>query len=187
MRLPNETAIQLSRKKISGLGIVSLVGVAIAVWMFTMDDRAITRHYRSPVFVHGFGVVFAVFCGFGAIYCARKLFDGRPGLQFTPDGIVDNASGIGAGFVPWSDITGTQVRKIGRNRILVVKVTDPEKYCARGGALRRSLKRMTLAMCGSPIAVSSPALAIGFDDLVRLFDAYLSKYGVDRGRPRGGL
>jgi hypothetical protein len=157
--------------------------VAAGAWLFTMDDRTIGR-YRDPVYVHGVGLVAIIFFGLGGIIGARKLFDRRPGLQFTEAGIVDNASGVAAGFVLWSDITGTMIYTIKRSRFLVVKVMGPEKYIAIGGVLRRSLNRMTFKTFGSPIALSSNALAISFDELVRLFDFYLSKYGGDPSRRR---
>jgi hypothetical protein len=187
MNLSDETIIPLSRTKILLLIIGAAAFAALGLWLFYLDDQTITHMGRDPEFVHGVGLAAIIFAGLCAILGARKLFDRRPGLRFTTAGIVDNASGVAVGLVPWSDITGTEIYRVSRTRMLVVKVTDPEKYIAVGGAMRRSVNRMNFNMCGSPIVLSPNTLAIKFDELVRLFDVHLAEYGDDRSRGSGAV
>jgi hypothetical protein len=136
---------------------------------------------RSALYVHGIALVGIFFFGLGIFILLKKLFDARPGLEFTPTGIVDNSNGIAVGFVPWSEITGFEIGKVRSTKFLIVKLTHPQKYLAKRGWMRRAFSQATLNMCGTPLALSSTALAIDFDKLVDLFGCYLRKYGLRQG------
>ncbi|HVJ51042.1 MAG TPA: STM3941 family protein [Aliidongia sp.] len=172
-----EPVIPLSKTKILLAMIGSIAFVGVGAWMFGMSDvTAVHSLHRPPLYVHGVGLVSMIFAGLCGIIAARKFFDRRPGLHLTEAGLIDNSSGVSAGFVPWTDIIGIKLHKIAHTRFLVVEVAEPEKYIARGSAVRRWLNRKNFHRCGSPITISSTALAIDFDDLTRLFNHYLSKY-----------
>ena len=87
---------------------------------------------------------------------------------------------MSAGLLPWSEITGAEVVQIQRQKLLVIKVTDPERYIERGNRLKRALNRANHRMVGSPITVSSSALQISFAELVSLFEQYHEKFGAAR-------
>jgi hypothetical protein len=61
--------------------------------------------------------------------------------------------------------------------MLIIMVSDPQKYVDRGNALKRRLNQANYKMCGSPIAISSNALKIDFPEPLSLFDQYQLKYG----------
>ena len=117
-----------------------------------------------------------------AVFGLVKLRDDRPGLVFGPDGFTDNASATAAGFVPWSEVTGVGVMEFNRQKMLVVGVRDPEKYLARGGALKQMLGRANARMCGSPIVISAHALKTDFGALLTEFEHRLDRYAADARR-----
>ncbi|MES1199699.1 MAG: STM3941 family protein, partial [Pseudomonadota bacterium] len=80
----------------------------------------------------GLFIAAALLGALGAIFITRKLFDKRPGLVLSAEGIVDNSSGVAAGLIPWSDIEAFNVAEIRGNKFIVVLVKDPEKYLQRG-------------------------------------------------------
>ncbi len=177
MTVPEETAIPLSRGKTTLLVLMSIAFILLGVWVIQMRDAQLPPDY-DPLFVRGVALACIVFFGACGLVGLRKLFDGRPGLQFTPAGIVDNSSGVSVGLVPWSDVTGLGIFQVGRTRSIVVKVADPEKYAAVGGPLRRPLNKANIKLCGSPVVVTSSTLKISFDELYALFEAYLARYGI---------
>jgi hypothetical protein len=180
MRPGGERVIELSKLKI-GLLLVGAIGfVALGIWMFTLEDVEILaqRRFNSPAFVHGTGVVAAAFFGLCAVALVSKWFDGKPGLVLSDAGLVDNASGIAAGFIPWSDVSGVSIYEIQKQRMLVIQLTDVGKYIERGNALRRLLNRANTRLCGSPVAIPASALRIGFDELVAAFDEYRHRMGM---------
>lgn len=184
----NETSrrtIPYSRKKLVLLLLGAILLVLGSWWMTTLDDETIRagRRFNSPLLVHSVGVIGMVFFGACAGFAGFKLFDRTPGLVLDERGFTHRASLQSFGFVPWSDVAGVDVFVINRNKLLVVKLVDPEKYIRRGGALRQALNRSNHRMCGSPITLASNALAIDFDELRRLFWDYLSRPRDDaRGR-----
>jgi hypothetical protein len=111
----------------------------------------------------------------------KMLFDKKPALVFNSSGIVDNASDVAAGFIPWSEIVGAKVLEIQQQKTLVIGVRDPQKYIARGGAMKRALNQSSYKMLGSPVAISASTLKINFSQLVSLFEQYRHKYGAGPG------
>jgi hypothetical protein len=178
MDFPDQMAIPLSRTKLILMLLGAAVFIALGLAVFAMSDATFASLYphRSSAGVRGAGLVSALFFGLCALVGMRKLLDTRPGLTFNAAGMIDNSSGTGIGFVPWSDITGSQICTMGRYRYVVVKLANPEKYLHAGGRARQLLSRMNVQVCGSPIALSSNTLAIDFDDLAGSFDHYFQKY-----------
>lgn len=175
----DERIIKLSRTKIVFLTVGALGFVALGLWLVLLDDAFIQsfRRFNDPTFVHGSGLAAVLFFGVCAVAGIRKLYDRKPGLVFSREGMLDNASSVAAGFVPWQEITGAEMLKIERTRILVVKVADPQKYVERGGKWKRMLLQTNLKLYGSPIQIPATALQIDFDELVKLFTEYLTKHG----------
>ena len=69
-----------------------------------------------------------------------------------------------------------------RQKMLVIMVTDPQKYVDRGSAIKRKLNQANFNMVGSPISISATALKTNFSELQSLFDEYQQKYGnAERG------
>ncbi|MFT3807976.1 STM3941 family protein [Arenimonas sp.] len=169
-------AIPYSRMKLVLLVLGAIVLALGSAWMATLDDATIreTRRLGNPVIVHALGMFGIAFFGLGAVFGLFKLFDRAPGLVLDERGFSHRSSALASGFVPWSDVTGVDVYQIQRQKMLVVKLVNPQKYIEQGNAFRRAINRANFRMCGSPIAISSNALAIDFDELRRLFWDYLS-------------
>jgi hypothetical protein len=179
MNTANEKIIELSKIKVLLLIIGSCAFVAIGLWMLQMDSAEIEaqRRFNSPLFVYGLGTLSIVFFGLCGAFGIKKLFDRKPGLVLSSAGILDNSSGVSAGLIPWSEITGFSVLQVQKQKILIVGVADPEKYIEIGGSLKRVLNRANLKMCGSPIAITSNSLKIGFDELLDSCNQYLAAHG----------
>lgn len=175
----DELVIELSKSKAVLLILIALAGVAGGIWLLSMDERTIARDLpiEDPLFVHGVGIACIVFSGLCSILAVRKFFDKRPGLVLNSTGIIDNSSGIAAGFIPWSEITGAEIYKFQRQKMLIVKVRNPEEFIQRGNLLKRITVRMSHKMCGSPIGITANTLNINFDKLLSLFTQYQQKYG----------
>lgn len=171
--------IELSKKKIFLIILGSCAFVALGIWLYSLDAATIRalRRFNNPVLVHGIGLVSIVFFGLCGLYALIKLFDKKPGLVFSNSGIVDNASGVSAGLIPWSEVTGSEIFEVQKQKMLIIKVRNPQKYIERGGLLKRAMNKANYKMCGSPIAISSNALKINFSELLALFNRYQQKYG----------
>jgi len=149
------------------------------VWLAALDEASlqVQSRFRNSALVHGLGLVAVAFFGLCGGVGIKKLFSKQPGLVFNSSGIVDNASGVSAGLIPWTEIIGAEVFEIQKQDILVIKVTDPQKFVDRGGLLRRVFNQANYKMCGSPIVISANTLRLNFAELQSLFSQYQRKYG----------
>jgi hypothetical protein len=180
MNIPDEMAIELSKKKWLLIIALSALFVIMGFWVLTLDPEAVKSLDSNSTKVHVYGWVLVICFGGIGIHGLIKLFDKKPGLQFTKTGVIDNTCSGSAGLIPWSDILGTEIYdEPSGQRMLVVKVTNPDRYIETGGSLQRSAKKANLYMCGSPIKISSIGLKINFDELVDIFNAYISRYGMN--------
>jgi hypothetical protein len=181
----DEKIIELSKTKILLAILGTCAFVAIGIWFLTLDEAIIrtSSSYRllfnEPMYARGLGIVSIVIFGALALFFVKKLFDKKPGLVFNNSGIVDNASAVAVGFIPWSEITGYDIFEMPQQKMLIIMVKDPQKYVDRGNAVQRRLNQANFKMCGSPITISANALKINFLELSSLFEEYLRKYGSE--------
>ena len=148
--------------------------VIAGYWMFGLDAAEIESHRRfnSPLFVHGIGLLALVFGGVGVIAIARKLIDSSPGLVLDEHGLTDNSSAFSAGLIPWSEITGFEIRQIQKQRVLYVLLKDPDKYISKFGPVKQALLKANQRIAASPVAITSSSLSINFDELVALAEKH---------------
>ena len=184
LQMPNtsaadQTIIELSRKKIGLIILGSCAFVAIGAWLFQLDDAAIRSfgRFRDPTIVHGVGLASIAFFGLCALAGLRKLFDRKPGLVLNSSGIIDNSSAISAGLIPWTEIKGAEIFEVSKQKMLIIKVTNPEKYVARANWLKQATNKASQSMCGSSISISANSLKISFPELLSIFNQYQQRYG----------
>jgi hypothetical protein len=178
----DETVIERSKGKMMLMLLGALAFVAIGIWFLTLDAEAIRagRSFRlffnSPAFAYGLGVLSIVFFGGVGVFIVKKFFDKTPGLVLNSSGIIDNASVASPGFIPWSEITGIDIFEMNGQKMLIVMLTDPQKYAELGNFLIRKLNAANAKMSGSPIYISANTLKIAFPEIVSLFEQYHQKY-----------
>lgn len=179
MNITDEKVIDLSKTKLFLLIAGACTFVVGVLWMLQLDSVEIEsqRRFNSPLFVHGTGVVSIIFFGLCGIFGIKKTFDKKPGLVLSAAGILDNSSAVSAGFIPWSEIIGFDIFEIQNQKSLIVKIANPEKYIEVGGPMKRALNKMNFKLCGSPIAITSNSLKIGFNELLDVCNMYFKKYG----------
>lgn len=183
MNATDELAIELSKTKIVIIIVGSCAFVALGVWLFAMPPESIHHMtpvmglpFNNPLFVHSVGIVAIVFFGGCAVYGIRKMFDKKPGLVFNSAGIIDNSSGVAAGFVPWNEILGAEIFQIMNQPCLVIQVKNPENFVARGNPLKSLAMKTNMKMCGSPITIGPNTLKMSFPELLTTFQRYHQAY-----------
>jgi hypothetical protein len=164
----------LSKTKLALLTFGAALFVAAGVWLLVAGSK---QTLYDPTIMRLVGGVSIAFFGLCFSYALRKLFDKSPGLKLSPEGLLDNSSGISAGAIPWNQVTKVTVSSIHFQKFLTVHVRNPSPYMTRGNALKRIANQANLKITGSPINISSSALQIEFNDLVKLVQQNLEKYG----------
>ncbi len=178
MAIEIETLIYRDRSKILFAIIGCIAFVAIGVWLLTISNSEIVTSkgfrlfFNSPAFAKGSGGAAIIVFGSLLIFLARKLFDTKPALVLTLNGITDNAGLNAAGFIPWSEIAGYDVFEMSGQKTLVVFVNDPDKYASLGNPITRKLNEWNANMVGSPISISTATLDIDMTELIQVFEKY---------------
>lgn len=182
MAYTDATVIGLSRGKNVLLLLGSLAFVAGGAWLLSLDPEQIRQHplFASPLLYRIVGWVSIAFFGLCAVVSAKQLIDGKPGLVLHAGGLVDNSSGVSVGAVPWSDVAGLSVYRMGGQKFMVVLVHDDDKYAGIGNAMQQAARRANIGMCKSPVTITSNSLDVGFDRLQELFETYFDRYGAPR-------
>ena len=169
--------VPASRVKTAILVMIGAAFVALGVWFLSRDasDIASRDHFNSPAFILGLGIVMVVFFGACVVVAFWRLISSKPSLELGSEGV--RIFGISSTiFVPWREVDGLSVYEIHRTKMLVLHLTDPEKYIESGSRLRRSLARANFELCGSPIAIASSTVKMGFGEMQSLFETYLRRY-----------
>ena len=165
--------IPLSKTKLVLLLCGAVGFVALGFWLYGFSEQIQAPVYLELRFWAGAAIGFFGLC---AVVLAVKLFDPRPGLVIDDAGLIDNASGLSAGRIPWSDIKGFAVQTVKHQRFLTVEVHDPDKFVQRAPAWQRSLVAFNAKYYGSPIQISAVGLKIDFDSLVKAITESHARY-----------
>lgn len=177
----DEHVIKLSKKKLVLFILGSCLLVAVGYWMTQLSPSDMDEEniwIEIPWFVHGVGVAMMLFFTFGGALIIKKLVDNKPGMVLNAKGIYDNASGVSAGFIPWSEIKGLSVFEVDSlNKQLLIEVAFPEKYIEVGNPLLRAINRSNYKMTGHAIAITPSALNGSFEEVIDVCNRYFAKYG----------
>jgi len=166
MQTPNiPLTIPIHKTKVILMLLGSLCFVACGCWMWTSAD---TQTKESPLFLKVLAAACILFFSttflFGIIVILRKQY----GLIIDDKGITDNSTIYKERFIPWAAITGLGVMQIGRTRILLIKVREPELFidCERGW--KRGLLMQSYRSYGTPVSLTANILKINVDNLSAL-------------------
>ncbi len=123
--------------------------------------------------VGAFNLLFFGFCL--AFYLGRIARFRRPIFEVGSGGILDRASALDAGFVPWGEVERAWVRSFLGQRLLAVEVTDERALLARQGPAKRLLMGVNRRIAGTPVLVPLGLLAVREDTLLREIEKHLSR------------
>ena len=113
------------------------------------------------------GVADLLFFGFCLVFfLGRVLHLRRPIFVVSPQGILDRASAVGAGFVAWEEVEDVGVRWLLVGSVLAVGVRDARALLERQSPPKRWLMRLNMRIVGTPITVPLSALAVREDVLL---------------------
>ncbi len=169
--------IPLNKTKI----LLSLVGalafVWLGIWLLINPPHSPHPLWGNPTFIFRGGIASILFFGIVAVVLFRKFFDKIPGLIIDSKGITDNASGVSAGFIPWTDIQEIKISEVMNQKFLILIVSNPEDYIAKvTNSLKKSVINMNYKTYGSPISIASNSLQINFDELHALLFKKMKEY-----------
>ncbi|MEO6883651.1 MAG: STM3941 family protein [Bacteroidia bacterium] len=172
--------IQLSKQKLFLMLIGCLIFVGLGVWIIS---KAInppaegTFFFRNPMILWTAGISGILFFGMIFFFIVKKLGDNSPGLIISPEGILDNASGVSAGFIPWADINEIREPKVSNQKFLNIIVKNPQNYIDnQQNRFRKKVMQLNYNSYGTVISISAIALKYKYADLKSLLETELKKH-----------
>lgn len=181
MNTSKKIEIPLSKTKLTLILLGSIVFVGIGIAMMIHPDKTNNSIFVYPAINFTFGIVGLLFFGIVAIYAFKKLRDNSPGLIISDKGIVDNSSGVSAGFVPWTDVIAIQESRVFNNRFINLMVKNPEEYIARQkNIFKRKLVQSNYNSFGTAISISENGLKSNYQELKVLLDNKFAEFNHNR-------
>ena len=167
--------IPLSKKKLILMLIGSIGFVSAGLW-FVINPPTISNPFLgNPTVIFVTGIASILFFGLCAFYIARKLPDNKPGIIIDNTGLTDNSSGVSAGQILWSDIENISVIEIHRQKLIMLKVKNPQDYIDKQtSGFKRKMMQMNFNMYGTPLSITSNSLKIKFDELLNILNDNLN-------------
>jgi hypothetical protein len=182
----DETIIELSKGKIILLTLGSIGFVALGCWLLTVD-RIPARYNEYKVI--GFAIGGIVFFGMCGVYGLIKIFDRKPGLVISSEGIQDNSSAISGQFISWQNVVGLKEVAVQGTRILLIQVDNCEEMLATAGAWRRFWMKLSVKQYGTPVSLTASSLKCSFEELKAIMEKEFDKStnAQHRTKPTTGL
>jgi hypothetical protein len=169
--------IELSKSKLTLILLGSIIFVGLGIWFMINPEKLLTTIFRSTTMIFFAGLAGVLFFGFVGLFISKKLFDKSPGLVISNDGIVDNSSGVSAGFIPWSDIVEIKETKIVNQKFINLVVKNPQDYINRqSSAFKRWAMNKNYTSFGTAIGISANGLKYDYEDLKALLHKKFQEY-----------
>lgn len=178
MEHSNVVRIPFSKSKLALMLVGSILFVALGVW-FLVDAFGSNMLRGNQIIKVVVGLAGILFFSWVAYYISRKLFDSRPGLIISDQGIVDHSTGTCAGFVSWEEVLEIKELRISGQMFINLVVRDPEIYIERQeSTFRRRLMRANLKRFGTVVSISANGLQSSHRKLKLLLDARFLEYKI---------
>jgi len=156
----SETIIYLRRGRLvfAALGSVAFV----AGGFFLMMHPELADEWMAQLI----GAISILFFGAASFYILFRLVKPKPAVILRDDGIIDQASGLAAGFIPWSEITSVHIATMHYQRFLCLVPSHPDLVLAQQSAAKRALMQANIGLVGTPVAIPMDYLNMPGDQLL---------------------
>jgi len=175
MTAEHRKVYELNRIDILPFILISMIFVALCLWLLSMNPDKIASlggRHGNPITHYIMSTAGLLFFGSIAVSATIKLFGRKEGVIVDCEGITDNSSGLAAGFLPWSAVKKTQIRR----GFLVVYLNEPGDFLKRTRLLKRLPYRLNLRFYGSPVIISDKVLNGSIRDIREAAEEYRKEF-----------
>lgn len=177
MQQPGDTAIYMNKGKLRKQLVLSLVFVALGIWILLYRPEVSNGLFNRPVVKYGVAILCMLFFGAAVIFFLRKLGDKRPAILLTSEGLVDHSNAVSVGLIPWKDVAGVEQLRVLRQEFLIIKVVNPQDYLAKPmNYFKRASLQYNFRHYGSPLAITANTLRVSLPDLQSMIEMKLAEF-----------
>ena len=148
----DEFVVPMSRPKLLAFALGSFAFVCCGAWIIR-DAAAL-------------GLATAAFFGLIGVYAVQRLIRPEPAIVINRQGIVDNASLVSVGFIPWDNILEIQETQYNSSVFLGIVPKNLDALLAQQPAWKRMLIRANKFLTGFPVAIPQTVLPLTVSDLL---------------------
>lgn len=171
--------IQLSKAKLTLMLFGCFLFVGVGICFIINPEKYESFIMKSSAVIFIAGILGILFFGFISVFLFKKLRDKSPGLVISEEGIIDNSSGVGAGFIPWSDIIAIKETKVVNQKFINIVVKNPQVYIDRQkSGFKRKAMQANYNLYSTPIGISANGLKSNYKELKALLEKKLSEFNT---------
>jgi len=135
---------------------------------FHWDALGPTNDLTSKIIgalVIGFGLFFTIITLADYI---KTLFDKKALLKISEAGLDDNLSLFSCGQIPWEDITGAEIIRVFKSDLLIIRLSDNDKYVRRQKPVVRVVLKKYVRQWNTPVVISAKRVDYDIQDLKKI-------------------
>jgi hypothetical protein len=156
----NELVVPTSRAKLVAMAVGSATFVVTGAWLLSRAAE------RGPVFA-AVGMSAVAFFGLCGIYALFRLARPSPAVVINHRGIVDNASALGVGLVPWENISELREYRFQNQVFLGIIPRDLDQILLKLPGWKRAAIRANLRLGAAPMNIPQATLPMSVSELLR--------------------
>lgn len=155
----------------------SAVFVGLGIWFVVSPPKTNLPILNNPILFIIVGIASILFFGLTGFIAIKKLRDKSPGLIISDEGVTDNSSGVGVGFIPWSDIFEIKEKVVMNQPFINLIVKNPQDYISRQkSALKRKTMEVNYKTYKTVIGISANGLKCNFSELKSIMEKGFADY-----------
>ncbi|MEZ5015042.1 MAG: STM3941 family protein [Chitinophagales bacterium] len=145
-----------------------------ALLLLTVSVYGYIARYNRHSGWDAFMLVLSVLFGLIAMMQLRRavlaLMDKNPVLVVDQEGILDNASYIQAGLIPWRYIAGAKVDQFKGSPCLHILIKDAESFFEELPRMKKGLGARYMELSGTPVIIHKNIVRADLSELAVLID-----------------
>lgn len=112
-------------------------------------------------------IFFFVLCTVLVADALRKVLIKQAALTLTDEGLTDSISIGGIGFMPWNNVSGTEIKDYKGARHILVYLKDATPYINESGTVRQRIAYKMYNDIGTPLAINVQLIKYQPSELVK--------------------
>jgi hypothetical protein len=169
--------IYTSKKKSTFMLVGSILFVALGVWILSKPDNYNAWIAGNLIIAYGIGLVTVIFFGFGIIIGIKRIIKSEIAIIIDSKGLNVDPKNSLTKFIEWKDILGFKEIKIQSQRIIIIKVSNPNHWIEKETrVIRKKIMQFNLKSYDSPFNIAAAGLDIGYKELNGKLNNYYAKY-----------
>lgn len=177
--LKEEKIIEIKRKtgKTVILSIASLIFCffSLLLWVKILNQKQFPSDNLEFVLLIGLPFFLV-----GVFFSTKKIFDKKPALIISPEGISNYSNFITSDLIEWADIKRFETQTIKGTVLIIIYVVNTEQVIQLSSGTKRIFMKMGELFYGTPFSITVNVLDCNLNELMEILNYKLAKYNKQK-------